>query len=421
MLTQAPRGTKDVTPEVSALWQYVEAQMRDACAKAGYREVRTPTFEHTELFVRGVGDTTDVVQKEMYTFLDKGDRSVTLKPEGTAGVVRMLIENRLYAEAQPMKLYYLNSPIFRYEKPQSGRFREHHQFGVEAFGAAGATVDAEQIALAWDLLQGLGIKDLRLNVNSIGCPGCRPEYHDRLRAFLAQRLESLCGTCKERFDRNPMRILDCKSPECQRLITGTPSVLDCLCGECEAHFAALQETLGLFGLPFQVDPGIVRGLDYYTKTVFEILTDIGGGSLAITGGGRYDLLVEQLGGPTLPGVGFGMGMERVLMVMEAQGVAPPVQGLIDVFVCAQTPAARQPAMVLAMALRRAGIRADADHMARSLKAQFKYADKCAARTVAVLGEEELREGCVTLRDMATRVESRVPLDGAVEALKQCGG
>jgi len=421
MPIQAPRGTADVTPERSALWQYVEARMRDACAKAGYREVRTPTFEHTELFVRGVGDTTDVVQKEMYTFLDKGDRSVTLKPEGTAGVVRMLIENRLYAEAQPMKLYYLNSPIFRYEKPQSGRFREHHQFGIEAFGAPGATVDAEQIALAWDLLQGLGIKDLRLNVNSIGCVGCRPEYHNRLRAFLNQRIDGLCGTCKERFERNPMRILDCKSPVCQERIMGAPSVLDCLCGECGAHFTVLQETLGLFGLPFEVDPGIVRGLDYYTKTVFEILTDIGGGPLAITGGGRYDLLVEQLGGPSLPGVGFGMGMERVLMVMEAQGVAPPVQGFIDVFVCAQTQAARQPAMALTMALRRAGVRADTDHMGRSLKAQFKYADKCAARTVAVLGEEELREGCVTLRDMTTRVETRVPLDGAVEALKHCGG
>ncbi|MCL2545145.1 MAG: histidine--tRNA ligase [Clostridia bacterium] len=417
MLTQAPRGTKDVTPEASALWQYVEARMRGACAKAGYREVRTPTFEHTELFVRGVGDTTDVVQKEMYTFVDKGGRSVTLKPEGTAGVVRMIIENRLYAEAQPMKLFYLNAPVFRYDKPQSGRFREHHQFGVEAFGAAGATVDAEQITLAWDLLQGLGLRDLRLSVNSIGCPACRPAYQQRMRDFLAERLDGLCGTCKGRFDRNPMRILDCKSPSCQARIAGAPSVLACLCAECEAHFAALQEALRLFGLPFQIDPGIVRGLDYYTKTVFEILTETESGPLALTGGGRYDLLVEQLGGPALPGVGFGMGMERVLMVMQAQGAAPPAQGLIDVFVCAQTEAARQPALALMMALRRAGVRADADHMGRSLKAQFKYADKCGARLVAVLGEEELRDGQVTLRDMVTREEKRVLLDEAVKTVK----
>jgi len=359
-----------------------------------------------------------VVQKEMYTFLDKGGRSVTLKPEGTAGVVRMLIERRLYAEAQPMKLYYLNSPVFRYEKPQAGRFREHHQFGVESFGAAGATVDAEQIALAWDLLHGLGISALRLTINSIGCPACRPAYQQRLRDFLAERLPGLCGTCNERFDRNPMRILDCKSPMCQARIAGAPSVLDCLCAECEAHFAALQDTLRLFGLPFGIDPGIVRGLDYYTKTVFEILADAEGGPLAIAGGGRYDLLVEQLGGPALPGVGFGMGMERVLMMMEAQGAAPPAQGLVDVFVCAQAEAARRPAMALAMALRRAGVRADADHMARSLKAQFKYADKCAARLVAVIGEDELREGQVTLRDMATRDEKRVVLEEAVGVIEQ---
>jgi histidyl-tRNA synthetase len=415
MLTQAPRGTKDVTPDAGAFWQYIEARMRAVCAKAGYREVRTPVFEHTELFLRGVGDTTDIVQKEMYTFLDKGGRSVTLKPEGTAGVARMLIEQRLYAEPMPMKLYYLDTPIFRHEKPQSGRLREHHQFGVEAFGAQDATIDAEQIALAWDLLAGLGIRDLRLRVNSIGCPVCRPVYHQKLKAYLAGRLEHLCDTCRERFDRNPTRILDCKSPVCQAQLADAPDTLNYLCEDCAAHFARLKGALRAFGLPFAEDPRIVRGLDYYTKTVFEIITDAPGGPLTVTGGGRYDGLLETLGGPKLPGVGFGMGMERVMMVMEAQGVAPAAGPLLDVYVCAQGEAARLPAMALMMALRRAGVRADADHMGRSLKAQFKHADRCGARLTAVLGEEELRDGAVTLRDMAAGEERRLPLAEAVEA------
>lgn len=416
-MIQAPKGTLDVTPKQSARWHYIEERMRRICALAGYAEVRTPVFEHTELFLRGVGDTTDVVQKEMYTFLDKGNRSVTLKPEGTAGVVRMLVEHNLYAEAMPIKMYYLNCPNFRYEKPQAGRFREFHQFGVEAFGAPNASIDAEQIALAWDLLQSLGIQNMALHINSIGCPKCRPMYHERLKAFLAEKLETLCGTCKERYMRNPMRILDCKVPACQAQIVGAPNSLDCLCEECQTHFHALQQALCAMDIPFSIDPGIVRGLDYYTKTVFEIITDTPGGALTLSGGGRYDGLVEQLGGPVLPGVGFGMGMERVLLAMEAQGVLPPPQNLVDVCICTQGEAARPAGIALMTALRRGGIAADADHIGRSLKAQFKYADKCGAKIVAVLGEEELQQSTVTLRNMSTREETKVPSDTVVETLR----
>ncbi len=416
MLTQAPKGTKDVLPTESGRWQRIETAMREACARAGYREVRTPVFEHTELFLRGVGDTTDIVQKEMYTFRDKGDRSVTLKPEGTAGVVRMVLEQKLYAEAMPLKLYYLNCPNFRYEKPQNGRLREFHQFGIEAFGAPEATVDAEQIALAWRLLEGLGIQNLTLHINSIGCPACRPVYHEKLKAFLGARLGKLCGTCKERFERNPMRILDCKNPECQQEIQGAPSILDCLCEGCQTHFGKLQAALAAMGIPFSLDPSIVRGLDYYTKTVFEIITETPNGPLTICGGGRYDGLVEQLGGPSLPGVGFGMGMERVLMVMKSQGIAPPEPNLVDVFVCTLGEAALLPGLGLVHQLRQAGVRADSDHMARSLKAQFKYADKCGAKYVAVLGEDELKDGVVTLRNMLTREERKIPLAEVAKAI-----
>ncbi len=412
MQMQAPKGTLDILPALSPRWQYLEEHMRAACACCGYREVRTPVFEHTELFLRGVGDTTDVVQKEMYTFNDKGNRSITLKPEGTAGVVRMLLEHSLYAEPMPIKAYYLNNPCFRYEKPQSGRMREFHQFGLEAFGAANATLDAEQIALAWELLTKLGLSDLRVHINSIGCPGCRPAFHAKLKDFLSQRLGNLCATCNERFERNPMRILDCKSPVCQEQLHGAPSILDCLCDECNTHFLDLQEALGALDVPFTIDDGIVRGLDYYTKTVFEIIYDAPTGPLTLTGGGRYDGLVEMLGGPALAGVGFGMGMERVLAAMEAQGVLPPVEPLVDVFVCVQGTPVRVPALVLTTGLRRAGLRADTDYVGRSLKAQFKYADKCAARYVVVLGEQELESGNIKLRNMATREEHELPLADA---------
>ena len=319
MFIQAPRGTKDVLPQDSYRWQVVEAKMRKAAALAGYREVRTPVFEHTELFARGVGDTTDIVQKEMYTFKDKGDRSLTLKPEGTAGAVRAFLESNLYAEALPCKMYYVNSPIFRYEATQSGRLREHHQFGLECFGAQDATTDAELILLAYRLVSSLGVKNLAVKINSIGCPNCRPKYHARLKEFLADRIDELCPTCRTRFERNPLRVLDCKEKHCQELVQNAPSILDLLCDDCADHFAQLQECLQAAGIPYVVDSRIVRGLDYYTKTVFELITQTPEGNLTVCGGGRYDNLVEELGGPSIPAAGFGMGIERLLMLLDSEG------------------------------------------------------------------------------------------------------
>ena len=416
MLTQAPRGTKDVLPTDSYRWQYVEGMMRKAAAEAGFREVRTPVFEHTELFLRGVGDTTDIVQKEMYTFKDKGDRSITLKPEGTAGAVRCLLESGLYADALPCKMYYLNAPIFRYEAPQNGRLREHHQFGLECFGASDASADAELILLAFRLLSKLGVKNLSVNINSIGCPECRPKYHKLLKEYLADRIGEMCGTCKTRFERNPLRVLDCKEKHCQELVKDAPSMLDVLCDECKAHFAQLQEYLAAAGIPYQVDSRIVRGLDYYTKTVFELITTTKDGNLTVCGGGRYDNLVEQLGGPSLNAVGFGMGIERVLMLLDSEGVEIPKPAQYDVFVTymGQNKVA---AFSLVHQLRNAGISADMDHTGRSLKAQFKYANKTGAPLCITLGDDEVAQGVVKIKNMNTREEVVAPMGDAAEAVR----
>ena len=416
MLTQAPRGTKDVLPAESYRWQYLEAKMRTAAAAAGYREVRTPVFEHTELFARGVGDTTDIVQKEMYTFKDKGDRSITLKPEGTAGAARCFLENNLYADALPCKMYYLDAPIFRYEAPQSGRLREHHQFGCECFGASDATTDAELILMAFRLLNELGISNLSVNINSIGCPKCRPVYHQALKAYLADRFDGLCATCRERFDRNPLRALDCKEKQCQELTKDAPSMLDMLCDECKDHFAQLQECLKAAEIPFAVNPRIVRGLDYYTKTVFELVTRTKEGNLTVCGGGRYDHLVEQIGGPDLPAVGFGMGLERVLMLLDAEGVSIPEPGWYDVFVTYMGEN-RQHAFELVQSLRRAGLRADMDHCGRSLKAQFKYANKTGAPWTATIGDDEAASGAARLKQMSTGEERTVLWSEAADVIR----
>ena len=421
MLTiQAPRGTKDVLPTESYRWQYVEAKMRQAAAEAGYREARTPVFEHTELFLRGVGDTTDIVQKEMYTFKDKGDRSITLKPEGTAGAVRLLLEHNLYADTLPCKLYYLNAPIFRYEAPQSGRLREHHQFGVECFGAPDATVDAELILLAYRLLGGLGVSNLSVNINSIGCPRCRPAYHARLKAFLAGKVENLCADCKSRFERNPLRVLDCKVPTCQAEVRDAPSMLDCLCDECRAHFEKLQACLRVSGIPYQIDSRIVRGLDYYTKTVFELITKTPQGNLTVCGGGRYDNLVEQLGGDPLPAVGFGMGIERVLMLLDGEGIELPKPSQYDVFVTWMGEHELK-AFALVEQLRAAGLKADMDHCGRSLKAQFKYANRVRAAVTATIGDEEAENGAVKLKNMATREEKTVDMKETAAAVASMMG
>ena len=406
LLTQAPKGTQDVLPRDSWRWQKIEQTMRDVCSLAGYREVRTPVFEHTELFQRGVGDTTDVVQKEMYTFEDKGKRSITLKPEGTAGAVRAFLEAKLFAEPLPCKMYYISCPVFRYEKPQNGRLREHHQLGVEVFGAADASCDAEVISIAKEVLERSGITGLSLEINSIGCPVCRKAYHERLRAYLEPKLPTLCETCNERFGRNPMRILDCKEDAAK--LTDAPAMLDLLCPDCAAHFESLKRYLTATGIGYTVNPRIVRGLDYYTKTVFEFVAHTDTGDLTIAAGGRYDGLVEELGGPSTPGIGFGMGVERVLLEQDRRGVAGEAPRRLDAFVCTMGEEARLEGLKLAAELRAAGLKADLDHAARSLKAQFKYADKSGAPWAITIAGDELARGVVRLRSMADSAEEEVP-------------
>ena len=415
MLTQAPKGTQDMLPKDAYRWQDIARTMREACALAGYQEIRTPVFEHTELFQRGVGDTTDVVQKEMYTFEDKGRRSITLKPEGTAGAVRAFIESHMYAETLPVKLYYSACPCFRYEKPQSGRLRQFHQNGVEVFGAKDASVDAEIIKLAMDILHANRIDGLKLNINSIGCPNCRAAYMEKLRAYLEPKLPTLCKTCQERFERNPMRILDCK--EDAPKLTDAPAMLDNLCEDCASHFEKLKGYLKALGIDYEIDARIVRGLDYYTKTVFEIITDSPDGTpLTVCGGGRYDGLVEELGGPATPGIGWGMGIERMIMVQDMRGCAPEEPQMLDAFVITLGDEARLEGVKLVSQLRARGVKADLDHAARSMKAQFKYAGKIGVKKVVVIAGDELKKGVVKLRDMDASSEAEVAKDEIVEAL-----
>ena len=427
LLTQAPRGTRDVLPDESYLWQLIEKTQREVCALHGIREVRTPVFEHTELFQRSVGDTTDVVQKEMYTFKDRGDRSITLKPEGTAGTVRAFIESSLYAQPLPQKMCYINCPVFRYEAPQSGRLREHHQFGIEIFGAPDASCDAELIALALDVIGRMGVKNLMLRINSIGCPECRETYKKRLIEFLNERKGDLCKDCLNRLERNPLRVLDCKEEGCKRATVGAPSILDNLCDECKTHFENLKRYLDAMGIAYEVDSRIVRGLDYYTKTVFEIITKVPGengkpdSELTVCGGGRYDGLVEQVGGPKCAGIGFGMGTERLIMVMKQQGVQPEPPRLYDAFIVTMGDDARVEGIKLARELRANGIKCDIDHAARSMKAQFKYANKLGAPVVAVIAGDELAQGVVKIKDMAKSEEHTIArADVAVEIKKMLG-
>jgi histidyl-tRNA synthetase len=410
MTLQAPKGTRDVVPQESYKWQYIEGLAREICERYGFAEVRTPVFEHTELFLRGVGDTTDIVQKEMYTFEDKGGRSITLKPEGTAGVVRLFVEHKLFSDAQPTKMYYLNCPVFRYEKPQAGRLREHHQFGIELFGAQKASADAECIGVALELFRRVGVRDLAVHINSIGCPKCRPNYHAALKEYLHGHIGELCETCKERLEKNPLRVLDCKEDACRRITAEAPIILDYLCDECSSHMAELKACLNAMGVEYSVDPYIVRGLDYYTRTVFEIISTHIGSQGTVCGGGRYDGLVEEIGGPSLPAVGFGLGLERLLLVAENQGIVIPAPRSCDVYVAAMGDEARLKGFALAFALRGVGLRAECDHVGRSFKAQFKYADKLGARYVAVLGEDELSSNSIKLKNMATGDERQVSLD-----------
>ena len=401
MLTTSPRGTNDVLPENSPKWLYIESALRRAAANAGFSELRTPTFEHTELFARGVGDTTDVVQKEMYTFLDKGDRSITLRPEGTAGAVRSFIENGLFNAPAPVRLYYILS-CFRYEKPQAGRLREFHQFGVEFFGSDKPAADAEVISFASSLFEMFGCSDvISLRINSIGCKTCRAKYNDALKTYFSAHKDELCPTCLDRLERNPMRIIDCKSPVCSALAKDAPRITDYLCEDCRTHFAALQTRLTALDIPFTVDPTIVRGLDYYNRTVFEFVTDRIGAQATVLGGGRYDPLVASLGGPETPALGFAMGLERLLLLLESMdllGDAAPSP--VKLYLGSVGDEANAKAQQIVAGLRARGIKCECDVCDRSVKAQMKYANKLGAQFTAILGEEELKNGTVPLKNMA---------------------
>ena len=417
MLAKAPKGTKDVLPDESGKWQYIEGVVRDICQRFGYSEVRTPVFEHTELFQRGVGGTTDIVQKEMYTFLDKGNRSITLRPEGTAGVVRSFIENNLYAEAQPVKVYYLSAPVFRYERPQAGRLREHHQFGIEAFGAPGPSIDAEVISVALSLFKSLGITGLELNINSIGCRECRPKYNEELKAYLRNNEDKLCANCRERMSTNPLRALDCKEEGCARIVKEAPVMLDYLCGDCAEHFEGLKARLEAAGITYSINPFIVRGLDYYTKTVFEIIAQDIGAKSTVCGGGRYDGLVEEIGGPPTPGIGFGLGIERLLLTLDSLGLELPKTPGCGAYICAVGDKAGVKGFSIVSELREAGINAECDHMGRSVKAQLKYANKIGAAWVIIIGDEEMEKQAAVVRDMANSRETLVPFGVLFDFIK----
>lgn len=405
-----PKGTKDVLPQDSYKWHYVEDICKSVADSFCVREIRTPTFEHTELFLRGVGDTTDIVNKEMYTFNDKGNRSITLKPEGTAGVARAFIENGLTNSAMPLKMYYF-SPVFRYERPQAGRLREHHQFGVEFYGSNAPETDAEVILLAYSVLTRLGLK-VKLNINSMGCPECRKKYNDALKAYLKDNFDGLCPTCKSRFDTNPLRILDCKEEKCKELVKNAPKITDYICEDCSSHFEKLKALLDVSGLDYAVNPLIVRGLDYYTKTVFEFVTTELGAQGTVCGGGRYDGLIEQIGGPKVSGVGFGMGLERILLLMEAVGAKIPDEKQVLLYIASMGDDAKIKAFEIATALRNMGkgVKVEIDHLSRGIKSQFKYADKINAKFVAVIGENELSVGYVNLKRMSDGECFKVSLD-----------
>ncbi len=406
MITQAPRGTYDLYGVQAAKWRMIEEEIYRLMKEFCYSEIRTPIFEHTELFQRGVGDTTDIVQKEMYTFEDKGKRSITLKPEGTAGAARAYLEHKMFADPQPTKLFYI-TPCFRYEKPQAGRDRQFTQFGVELYGSESPMADAEVISLAYELLRRMGITNVTLHINSLGCQECRPKYNQKLKEYFASYKECLCETCQGRLERNPLRILDCKSPQCHKIVEGAPSVLDSLDDDCKAHFAEVQRILTALGIPYVVDPGIVRGLDYYTRTVFEFVCEEIGAQGTVCAGGRYDNLIAELGGDPTPAVGFAAGIGRMLMAMEAsRGELVPEKNM-DLYVGSRGEEAAVQAAVLVYRLRQAGVRAEADLAGRSVKAQMKYANKIGARYTMILGEDELAEGQAALKNMETGESQKV--------------
>lgn len=405
---QRPKGTADVIPGEVHLWHYVENMLKDTAHLFGFEEMRTPVFEHTEVFQRGVGETTDVVQKEMYTFLDKGDRSITLKPEGTAGTVRSYLENGIHGKGAPFKCFYI-TPVFRYEKPQAGRLREHHQFGVECFGADSFSADSEIISLVYTFLRKLSVDSI-VRINSIGCPKCRPNYNEKLKEYFRAHEEELCETCRERLEKNPMRIIDCKSPVCKKIAEDAPRSIDYLCEECHDHFEGVKQSLEDMGIPYEIDKNIVRGLDYYTKTVFEFIGTGLGSQSTVCGGGRYDGLVEQLGGPKTAGIGFGCGLERLIMTAKAAGHQFPEPFSVDVALVSADEEGARHCRKLAFQLRQVGVSCEIDLCNRGVKAQMKHADRIMAKHTIVIGSTELENGEANIKIMKTGENVPVKLD-----------
>ena len=413
LLTKAPRGTMDTLPSESYKLRFIESSLGETASAFGFREIRTPVFEHTELFMRGMGDTTDVVQKEMYTFIDNGNRSISLRPEGTAGTVRAFLEHGLFNEPLPQKYFYLTS-CYRYEKPQAGRLREFHQFGVESLGTGSPAADAEIISLAQHIFDFFDVKDISLEINSIGCPECRKNYHAALLEYFNSKKADLCETCLSRLERNPMRILDCKSPVCSEIAKDAPVVLNFLCDECEAHFDSVKKHLDAMEIPYTVNPHIVRGLDYYTKTVFEFVSSSIGAQGTVCGGGRYDGLIKELGGNPLPACGFGMGIERLTMLLEAQKVKIPEEPRISIYVAPASSEQSPLAMKIVNDIRYEGLSALTDLGERSLKAQMKYANKKNVQYTMVLGGDEVEKGAASVKNMDTGAQTELSLSDFAE-------
>ena len=420
MLTEAPKGTKDIYGAYMDEWQRVEKIMRGICEDFGIGELRTPIFEHTELFLRGVGETTDIVQKEMYTFKDKGDRSVTLRPEGTAGAARSYIEHGIYNNPQPTRFFYIG-PMFRYENTQKGRQRQFHQFGVEMLGSYSPALDAEVISVAAELLKRLGINDVMLKINSLGGPECRQKYNKALREYIGSNIDKMCDDCKSRFEKNPLRVLDCKEEKCQRIIADAPVVLDYLGPECREHFETVKAILDEMGIKYEIDDKIVRGLDYYTRTVFEFVSNGIGAQGTVCGGGRYDNLIAECGGQPTGAAGFAVGIERLLLVLEAQNGEFEKKAEKDIYIGAIGQKGLVKGQGIAYRMRQAGIKAECDSVGRSVKAQMKYANKIGSKYSVILGDNEIDNDVVKLKNMETGEEEEVKVSGLYDVMKEKTG
>ncbi|SDW66419.1 histidyl-tRNA synthetase [Marininema mesophilum] len=421
MSFQIPRGTVDLMPGEVEKWQYIEEKARELCRRYNFSEIRTPLFEQTELFQRGVGETTDIVSKEMYTFMDRGGRSLTLRPEGTAGVVRSFVEKKIYGEPQPTKWYYIGQ-MYRYERPQAGRQRQFHQFGIEAFGAVDPVLDAELVDLGWQFIRSVGVSGVKVALNSVGCSRCRPRYREKLVEYLTPYKEELCKDCHTRLEQNPMRVLDCKKEGCQRVTEDAPRMVNFLCEECAPHFETVKESLDLLGVEWYLDTRLVRGLDYYTQTAFEyILEGQGGHAGSLGGGGRYNGLVQEVGGPEMPGVGFALGLERVLLALESRGVDLPLASGVDCFIVSLGDAAKKRSVLLLKELRQMGSTAERDYLDRKMKGQLKAADRASARYVAIVGENELEKNQVVVKEMATGEQNTIQLDKLATYIREACG